>query len=52
MLYTTQYKTTIAKVLILSLILYGVHGVSDSKLNKIFTVQKRCIRVLFGDRES
>ena len=34
---------------------YGISvwgGVSDSKLNKIFTVQKHCIRVLFGDRES
>ena len=34
---------------------YGISvwgGVSDSKLNKIFTVQKHSIRVLFGDRES
>ena len=34
---------------------YGISvwgGVSDSKLNKIFIVQKHCIRVLFGDRES
>ena len=34
---------------------YGISvwgGVSDSKLNKIVTVQKHCIRVLFGDRES
>ena len=34
---------------------YGISvwgGVPDSKLNKIFTVQKHCIRVLFGDRES
>ena len=34
---------------------YGISvwgGVSDLKLNKIFTIQKHCIRVLFGDRES
>ena len=34
---------------------YGISvwgGVCDSKLDKIFTVQKHCIRVLFGDRES
>ena len=34
---------------------YGISvwgGISDSKLNKIFTIQKHCIRVLFGDRES
>ena len=34
---------------------YGISvwgGVSGSKLNKIFIVQKLCIRVLFGDRES
>ena len=34
---------------------YGISvwgGVSDSKLNRIFTVQKHCIRILFGDRES
>ena len=32
---------------------YGISvwdGVSDSKLNIIFIVQKHCIRVLFGDR--
>ena len=27
-------------------------GVSDSKLNIIFPIQKHCVRVLFGDRES
>ena len=34
---------------------YGISvwgGVSDSKLNKIFTVQKHSIRILFGDRKS
>ena len=34
---------------------YGISvwgGISDSRLNKNFTVQKHCIRVLFGDRES
>ena len=34
---------------------YGISvwgGVSDSKLIKIFIVQKHCIRVLFGDHES
>ena len=32
---------------------YGISvwgGISDSKLNNIFTIQKHCIRVLFGDR--
>ena len=34
---------------------YGISvwgGISDSRLNNIFTVQKHCIRVLFGDHES
>ena len=34
---------------------YGITvwgGVSDSNLNKIFTVQKHSIRILFGDRKS
>ena len=37
-----------------SYLTYGISvwgRVSNSKLNKIFTVQKHCIRVLFGDRE-
>ena len=34
---------------------YGISvwgGVYDSKLNKIFQIQKHCVRILFGDRES
>ena len=34
---------------------YGISvwgGVCDSKLDRIFTIQKHCIRVLFGNRES
>ena len=29
-----------------------LEGVSDTKLNTGFTVQKYCVRLLFGDRES
>ena len=27
-------------------------GVSDSKLNRIFPIQKHCVRVLLGEHES
>ena len=49
-LYKKLYHTLFKSHLSYGISVWG--GVSDSKLNKIVTVQKHCIRVLFGDRES
>ena len=48
-LYKNLYHTLFESHLCYGITAWG--GVSDAKLKPIFKVQKKCIRILFGDRE-
>ena len=49
-LYKNLYHTLFESHLAYGITAWG--GVSDKKLQSIFKVQKRCLRILFGDKET